>query len=196
MFCLPCSEHFMIRYGGEEQTYIFVRSIWCSRLCLSFCFSCTALRRTGTRIRLPVGSFWLSVSLSLNKAVWTPLNDTSSTGVMYYFNSVWEMFYVFDRKLGPLVRICFFTFKKDLPLWFLMMLPFLVNTFLSCQDRFLKSARLLFSRCQRRWFGKLSSRPTIPSHGTLGGKLYTGACLHFLMFSTGNLNSKQLITAR
>ena len=47
---------------------------------------------------------------------------------MYYYYSVWQMFYVFNRQLGPLVRICMIMFKQDLPKWIIMMLPFFVRT--------------------------------------------------------------------
>ncbi|OQV20961.1 putative Protein ced-11 [Hypsibius exemplaris] len=48
-------------------------------------------------------------------------------GVMYYYYSVWQMFFVFSRQLGPLVRICMIMFKQDLPKWLIMMLPFFIS---------------------------------------------------------------------
>ncbi len=107
----------------------FVSSISSSRPSLTSCSFFIGSRRTVLIILLPGGSFWPLVSFKvyfLSTLTYTNQHFCFS-GVMYYYYSVWQMFYVFNRQLGPLVRICMIMFQHDLPKWIVMMMPFFVR---------------------------------------------------------------------
>jgi hypothetical protein len=94
-------------------------------------FSCIGWLLTAKCTLSPGESSWHSVKWR-QKQLFSASSQPKFTfrffpGVMYYFYSVWQMFYMFSRQLGPLVRIIVMMFKQDMPKWIVMMLPFFVK---------------------------------------------------------------------